>query len=413
MNILFLSLTSYDSVNQRNIYTDLIRNFVGEGHKLYAVCPSQKRLNSPTTLITEDNAYILKVKTGNITKVGIIEKGISTLLICYQFIGAIKKYFKDVKFDLILYPTPPITLAGVVKYFKKRDNAKTYLLLKDIFPQNAVDIGMMTKKGPKSVIYKMFRKKEEELYRVSDFIGCMSKANVDYVLNHNPWISPQKVHINPNSIEVMEYTKDYEAIREINEKYNIPESATTFIYGGNLGRPQGIPFLIECLKANANKADRFFVICGGGTEYNKLKAYIDNEKPSNVLLIKRLPKEEYEVFVKAFDVGLIFLDHRFTIPNFPSRLLSYMQSRMPVLACTDPNTDIGEVITEGGFGWWCESNDAEKFTQAVDLAVKENLEEIGDCGYEYLKEHYTAKQGADIICKYVENEAVSVQSVRS
>ena len=183
----------------------------------------------------------------------------------------------------------------------------------------------------------------------------------------------------------------------------IPENATTFIYGGNLGRPQGIPFLIKCLKSNADKSDRFFVICGGGTEYGKLKKYVDDEKPSNVLLINRLPKEEYEIFVKAFDVGLIFLDHRFTIPNFPSRLLSYMQSRMPVLACTDPNTDIGEVIVEGGFGWWCESNSVEKFTKAVDLAIKEDLEQMGDNGYEYLKDHYTAKQGAEIICKYTDD----------
>ncbi len=400
MNILFVSISGMSHLSGHSISLDLIHELKNKGHSIHVICSNERRNGQATSLCEENGCRILRVKTGNNKNTNLIEKGISNLMMPYQYNSAIKKYYSDVKFDLIMYPTPPVTNVKTVKYIKKRDNAKSYLLLKDIFPQNAVDIGMMTKSGPKSVIYKMFRKKEEELYKVSDYIGCMSQANVDYLLKHNPYISADKVHINPNSIEVEEYTKDYEGIAEIKKKYNIPENATTFIYGGNLGRPQGIPFLIDCLKANANKSDRFFVICGSGTEYGKLKKYVNDEKPSNVLLISRLPKAEYEAFVKAFDVGLIFLDHRFTIPNFPSRLLSYMQSRMPVLACTDPNTDVGKVIVEGGFGWWCESNSVQKFTEAVELATKENLEQMGDIGYDYLKAHYTAKQGADIVCEY-------------
>ena len=85
--------------------------------------------------------------------------------------------------------------------------------------------------------------------------------------------------------------------------------------------------------------------------------------------MKRLPKEDYDTMVAACDVGMIFLDHRFTIPNFPSRLLSYMQAGLPVLACTDPNTDVGKVIEDEGFGWWCESNSVEAFLNSVNLAI--------------------------------------------
>ena len=60
--------------------------------------------------------------------------------------------------------------------------------------------------------------------------------------------------------------------------------------------------------------------------------------------MKYLPKDEYDAMIGACDVGLIFLDYRFTIPNFPSRLLAYMQAKIPVLASTDPNTDVGSVI---------------------------------------------------------------------
>ena len=141
------------------------------------------------------------------------------------------------------------------------------------------------------------------------------------------------------------------------------------------------------------------MICGTGTEYPKLKNYIDAEKPANVLLINGLPKNEYESFVGCCDIGLIFLDHRFTIPNFPSRLLSYMQKGMPVLASTDPNTDIGKVITDGNFGWWCESNSTECFTKVVNMAVKSDIRSLGENAFNYLKENYTAEKGCDVILK--------------
>ena len=404
MNVLFLTIGRMESIANRGIYTDLLRCFIENGDEVYTVSSYEKRTKSKTELIMDNGVHMLHVKIGNITKCSIIEKGISTVLIESQFIKAIKKYYKDIKFDLVIYSTPPITFVNAVKYVKKRDGAKTYLLLKDIFPQNAVDLGMMKKNGVKGLLYKYFRDKEKKLYAVSDKIGCMSQANADYVLEHNPEISPEKVEICPNSIEVTNERLTPEQKAETRQKFNIPTDKTVFIYGGNLGRPQDIPFIIECLKANADFDDRFFVICGTGTEYPKLKNYIDAEKPANVLLINGLPKNEYESFVGCCDIGLIFLDHRFTIPNFPSRLLSYMQKGMPVLACTDPNTDIGKVITDGNFGWWCESNSPENFSRSIEISLKSDFEALGENGLNYLNKNYKAEDSYSIITKTVRKE---------
>ena len=103
----------------------------------------------------------MKLRIGNIQKTNVIEKGLSTLMVGRQYIEGVKRYFKGIRFDLVLYPTPPITLAGVVKYIKKRDKATTYLMLKDIFPQNAVDMQMLSKTGIKGLLYRYFRKKEK------------------------------------------------------------------------------------------------------------------------------------------------------------------------------------------------------------------------------------------------------------
>ena len=405
MNILFLTIGTFDSIDQHSVYTDLLRKFAQEGHPVYVVCSREKRTGLPTELFQEGNAQILKVRIGNITKTNLIEKGISTLRIEKAYIDAIEKYFKGVKFDLILYSTPPITLAGTIQQLKNRDGAKTYLLLKDIFPQNAVDIGIMKKRGVKGILYHYFRSKEKKLYNISDWIGCMSPANVDYVLKNNTWIDSQKVEICANTIEPQDLSVDQQGRIALREKYRIPLDKKVFVYGGNLGKPQGIPFLIECLKGQMQNPDAYFLVVGDGTEFGKLEMFFNEYQPSNMKLFKKLPKEDYDRMVAACDVGLIFLDPRFTIPNFPSRLLSYMQAKLPVLCCTDPNTDVGQVCVEGGFGWWCESNDTAAFFEKVEAALSADLTAMGENAFVYMQENYHVDSSFDTIMQHMAENA--------
>ena len=401
MRLLFLSIGDIPSIRHHEIYPDLLREFIKKGHEVYVVCSRERRSGLSTELIEEDGARLLKVRIGNITKTNMIEKGVSTILVGLQYKKAINKYFLNTKFDLIMYSTPPITLVGLVKQLKKKNDAKTYLLLKDIFPQNAVDLGMMRTTGLKGLLYKHFRNQEKRLYRISDKIGCMSQANVDYVIKHNPEIDSKKVEICPNSVDVVDKSVDADTKISIRKKYSIPLDKRVFVYGGNLGKPQGISFLIECLKRCKTIENAFFLIIGDGTEYNLLKDYFDSSIPQNSKLMKRLPKEDYDTIVGSCDVGLIFLDYRFTIPNYPSRILSYMQARLPVLACTDPNTDIGQDIIQGNFGWWCESKDSDAFANIISEVLNYNLQEVGNNGYNYLQTYFSVEKGYDIIMRVV------------
>ena len=397
MNLLFLTLLDFDSINEHNIYTDLLREFCNHGHKAYVISPIERRSGKQPRIIHGKNSTILKLRIGNTQKTNIIEKGISTITLESIFIKGIKRHFSDVKFDLIMYSTPPITFQRAVEYVKRRDAAKTYLLLKDIFPQNAVDIGMLSKNGWKGLIYKYFRKKEKRLYEISDHIGCMSEANCKYILKHNPEINPEKVEVCPNCIEVQDMSLTLEERNNMRNKYGIPFDKIVFVYGGNLGKPQGIPFLVECLKTQLKNEQAFFLIVGDGTEFNVLAAFFEKYRPKNMKLMKRLPKDDYDRMIAACDVGMIFLDHRFTIPNFPSRLLSYMQAKLPVLAVTDRSTDVGKVIVDASFGWWCESNDVGMFSKIVkNICVADNRVK-GEKGFKCLVKEYTSHNAYKII----------------
>jgi len=401
MNILFLTIVNFDSIDEHNIYTDLLREFVKHGHKVYVVSPVERRYGQTTHVVENDNCTVLKVRILNMQKTNNYEKGLSMLTITGRYISAIKKYFVGIKFDLVLYPTPPITLAGVVEYVKKRDGAKTYLLLKDIFPQGAVELGALSYSGWRGLFYRYFRRVEKKFYAISDKIGCMSPANVEFVLKHNPEVSPVKVEVCPNSVEPLDMGIGEEERISIRQKYQLPVDKKIFIYGGNLGKPQGIDFMMKALKSQCANEDAFFLVVGSGTEYGKIESFVEDHKPANIRLLSGLPKEDYDKLVAACDVGMIFLDHRFTIPNFPSRLLSYMQARLPVLCCTDPNTDVGRIAEQNGFGWWCESNDVAAFGNVVQQALQADLQQMGEKGWRYLLQEYTVEKSYNIIMQSV------------
>ena len=387
MNILFLTQYNFSTKHKNSIYEDLVKQLESLGHHIYVISPLEKRENKDTYIIREDNTTILRVRTGNAQKNNAIEKAITILTIEKLFTKAIKEHFGNVHFSMVLYATPPVTFYKAVRYVKRRDGAFSYLMLKDIFPQNAIDIGIIGKNIIGKIIACFFRSKEKKLYQISDYIGCMSPANVKYLLKHNKKLDERKVGLCPNSISIIDRSITRDKKQLIREEYGIPEEKTVIIYGGNLGKPQGIDFLIECLRVLSENDEVFFVIAGDGTEYNKLADIIDREKLQNVKLIKYLPQEEYNQLVSASDIGAIYLDYRFTIPNFPSRILGYMQARLPILACTDYSTDMGQIIQNEHFGWFCPSDNIRLFKKTIKEIMelrRNDFEVMGNAAFEYL-----------------------------
>ena len=373
----------------KGIYRDLVEELINRNHHVTVVHCSD-RTSEKSLYKIKDNLRSLDVNTPNMFANNLIKKGINQILLPFYFKKAIKKNLSNETYDLILYATPPITLVNVIKYCKNKYTAKTFLMLKDIFPQNAVDLKMMSKKG---IIYKYFRKQEEKYYDVSDYIGCMSKKNAEYIQKNNPCIDVSKLHIFPNSIE----------IEEISSRFN--QDKTIFVFGGNLGKPQNIPFILEIIKnlEDYNKAE--FWIIGDGTERYVVEEFIKNNDKCNLKYMGHVSPQEYEEILCNADVGIISLDPRFTIPNVPSRFQGYLKLKKPVLAVTDKNTDIKEMIRDNDCGWWFEARDASYIANSIKNICTEKESQIqkGKNGYEFLIKEFDVKKNVDDIEDFVIN----------
>ena len=399
MRILYISQKDID-IKTGGISSDLINALIGAKHEVVICCADSKY---EEIRVCTDGIKKVEIKVPNQFGANIIKKGLVILRLQNVIKKAIKKYLSNENIELVLYATPPITFANVIKYCKKKFGCKSYLMLKDIFPQNAVDLQMMSKTGLTGIIYKIFRAKEKKLYKYSDAIGCMSQANIDYLKAHNDNLQGKKIELFPNAVIVGQgNAPDKSDDRSILDKYGVPKDKMVFIYGGNLGKPQGLDFLEKGIKSVSGSNDVYFIIIGKGSEKKKLFAALNGVE--NVLTLDALPKEEYEKLCAQCDVGMIMLDKRFTIPNYPSRMLSYMQNAMPMFACTDKNTDVRQLVEEqANCGKWCYSDDVDAFKSSIKWFVnnRDRLAELGKNGYNYMVKHFNVEDNVKRLEEFI------------
>jgi glycosyltransferase involved in cell wall biosynthesis len=399
LKVLYIATSFPEPTKGATIYTDLAEALHEAGHEIIVAVSEQTRKKRESAMNTERGFEVLRIVTGNYYDVGLLEKGITTLKIPILMRWGIRKHLKNKQFDFILFEAPPVTNAGLVAWAKRLFKCPAYLMLKDIFPQNAVDLGIMRKGG---IFYRYFKTKERTLYKVADIIGCMSNANRQYILEHNPWISPAKVEIFPNTKKLVEYKPGNSSI--MRDKYKIPKDACVFLFGGNMGRPQCIHLLCNVIEKCKDNEGLFFLFVGRGTDRYKLEQTVKYYNIKNALVIENLPRDEYEEITKECNVGLIVLDPRFTIPNYPSRILSYMEYGKPVLAATDKVSDIKELIVEAGCGEWVWSADSQGFVKkASEMAISDKLTVMGNRGRKYIEENLSLKGSVEILEKHYTN----------
>jgi len=391
LNVLFITIAWPDRGN-RNLYSDLMHEFKREGHEV-CVAYADENIDRPQ-LHEEEGINVLRFPTFKIRKAGKFKKALSLAFLGSNFKRYIKKHFPDRSFDLLIGHTPPITLSGLMKYLKNKYNAFFYLLLKDIWPHSSVDLNIIKENG---LIYKFFRWHEKRMYRIADIIGCMSPKNVEYVLDNNSYLSTQKVEECPNAIKPRDLQS--ERRQEIRSKYNIPQDATVFIFSGNLSKGHGLEFYIDAIEKLNSYEKAYFLIGGSGTQYQYLKETLEKRQLDNVFLYEWLPKEDFLDVLLASDVGVILLSSKYTVPQFPSRLLAYLEASKPVLCAVNQNTDIGSIVENADCGITTIHGDMETFISSIKF-LSENEDFRNKCAKnarKLLEERYTSNQAYNII----------------
>jgi len=340
---------------------DLAGELLRLGHEPIVLTPDDQ-LTSCSAIEYIDGIKVLRVKTGKIEKASWLVRGVNEALLSLVLWQKGKKLFKPNKCDLIVWYSPSIFFGALVKKLKKLFNCSSYLILRDIFPQWAIDTGVL-KNGP---ICWFFRKKEIEQYEVADRIGVQSPANLDYFLKKG-LENKYKLEVLYNWAKLKEKNIPY---RNYRQKLGL-EDKIVFFYGGNIGVAQDMDNLIRLAEALQDEPAAYFLLVGSGSEVERLNEVIKSKNLKNISIHPAIEQTQYLAMLSEFDVGLILLNRKFKTQNFPGKMLGYMLYSMPILASINPGNDLRDILEEKQAGLVSINGDDQQFRDNAIRLIKD------------------------------------------
>ncbi len=343
----FPPLMSSGSVQVR----DLANDFVELGHKI-SVYTSTYGQHEGLNIDSSKNLKIFRFRSLKTKEINYFRRTINEILTPYIMLSEIKKSsIANEKYDAVIWYSPTIFLSPVASYLKKVSDCPGYLILRDIFPDWAVDTGIIGK-GLPYLILKIFEKYQ---YFVADIIGVQAKGNLSYFKRY--------IKKSKTKIEVLNNWLSHSG----KKKSSIEVSKTSlsgrkiFIYAGNMGVAQGIDILFELVLNLRDRNDIGFLFVGRGSEMERFREDPIFKSLKNILFFDQIDADEIPSLYSQCDVGMLSLDTRHKTHNIPGKFLSYIASGLPVLASVNPGNDIINLINSSRTG------------QVIDNACPKNL----------------------------------------
>jgi glycosyltransferase involved in cell wall biosynthesis len=319
---------------------DLAEEFVRQGHDLTVIVPSGD-LVVPWVIEIRGGVKVLLLAGPQTRHASYVRRTMSELILPLIMIFRLyQSPFRAISLDLVAWYSPTIFFGPLIWFLKRTTGCRAYLILRDIFPEWALDLGLI-KKGPAFWFLKAIANFQ---YKMADTIGVQTPSNLGYLINLNQkrW----------QSIEVLQNwqtpTKDMHSSILIGN--TVLAGRKIFVYIGNMGIAQGMDIFIDLSARLMQRSDIGFLFVGRGSEVNRLKARVIELSISNTLFFDEVDSSEMPGLLAQCQVGLIALDPRHKTHNIPGKFLTYLIAGLPVLARINSDTDLIQIIHNNEVG---------------------------------------------------------------
>lgn len=319
---------------------DLSREFIRQGHSLTVMLPSAS-LDQPWALEEIGGVQVLRLKAPETKDVGYVQRTLGELMMPFAMLKNLRKSpCADTQWDGVVWYAPSIFFGPIVSALKKASGCRSYLIIRDIFPQWAVDMGLMGRGLP----YRFFKAVANYQYSVADVIGIQTPGNAVYF---EDWKNGPK-----RELEVLQnWLSDAPAgYCSIDLSRTSLAGKKVFVYAGNMGVAQGMDILLELAAALRSRTDVGFLFVGRGSDAQRLADESQSRKLDNVLFQDEIDPDEIPGLYAQCDVGLVALHPKHKTHNIPGKFLTYMQSGLPVLANINEGNDLVELIRQEHVG---------------------------------------------------------------
>jgi glycosyltransferase involved in cell wall biosynthesis len=319
---------------------DLAQQFVALGHRPVMIVPSPMS-DQPWVVERLEGIEVLRVAAPPTRAQTFFRRAIAEMWLPFAMLRNVRKSpFRSAKWDLLVWYSPPIFFGPLIWALRRTSGARTYLILRDIFPEWAVDLGLV-RRGPVHLVFKAIAALQ---YAAAEVIGVQTPSNLGFL---SRWTRSKR-----RRIEVLHnwlaITPDVGCSIAI-EKTELA-GRKIFVYIGNMGVAQGMDIFIELIQSLRHRDDLGFLFVGRGSEFAKLEAEKASRELNNVLFFAEIDSSEIPGLLAQCHVGLVALHPDHKTHNIPGKFVSYVQYGLPVLARVNGGTDLERLIEDEGVG---------------------------------------------------------------
>ena len=322
---------------------ELALDFIAMGHEITVITPSVNLQPKKLDVIQLDGVNIWRFANGPVKDVGKVKRAINETLMSFNAWRAISSNVTKDTFDGVVYYSPSVFFGPLVKKIKNKCECKSYLILRDLFPQWAIDAGIIKEK---SLITRYFRYFELLSYKSADSIGLMSEKNLELFQSIYPELKNTHVLFNWAAMTPMGSVSKMDSIRN---RLNLQDKVI-FFYGGNIGHAQDMLNLMKLAKGLKSETKGHFLFVGQGDEVGLITRLTNEWDLGNVTILPSVSQAEFRKVLAEIDIGLFSLAKNHTAHNFPGKLLGYMVESIPILGSVNPDNDLQKIINGANAG---------------------------------------------------------------
>jgi glycosyltransferase involved in cell wall biosynthesis len=346
---------------------DLSREFARQGHDVTVLLPSPGQ-RDPWLLEKVDDLKVLRLRAPRTKDIGYVRRTLGELAMPFAMLRQFRRSpLARERWDGVVWYAPSIFHGPLAGALKARSGCKGYLIIRDIFPEWAVDMGLMGR----GLTYRFFDAVARYQYSVADVIGVQTPGNKSYF---ERWQKQEG-----RSLEVLQNWLD----RPAQVRCSIRVSETTlvgrkvFVYAGNMGVAQGVDILLDLAERLRSRTDVGLLFVGRGSDAARLKSAALDRQLDNVLFFDEIHPDEIPDLYAQCSAGLVALDPRHKSHNIPGKFLTYMQSGLPVLATVNFGNDLAQMIRDEQVGQVCENHQVDDLLQRAEKLLAQ-IESEGD-----------------------------------
>lgn len=339
---------------------DLAIEMLNQGHEPVVITPSAD-LKTAWEVEKIDEVTVLRLAAPKTRDIGYVQRTLLELLLPFLMLHKLRKSpFRKTQWDLVAWYSPTIFFGPLIWFLKRWSGCRTYLILRDIFPEWALDLGLIRK----GVAYTFFKGIANVQYAVADTIGVQTRSNLTYVA---PSAKRSGKHV--------EVLHNWQApAPNIGSSINVAATSLAgrkiMLYIGNMGVAQGMDILIDLAQNLAHRNDLGFLFVGRGSEIPRLKATVASCEMDNVLFFDEVDSREMPGLLAQCFIGLLALDPRHKTHNIPGKFLTYLLAGLPVLARVNSGTDLAHLINDEGVGRAYDTESVDALSQFVEETIE-------------------------------------------